>query len=208
MPETATVAPQEAPPLVLLNERISSLPAKDSKGTTTVPLGCTTGCPPSPVAPPLGARAGPQVRPPSVEVFIITESPALVTSSAPRTAVRSCWHHLSGRGCDCHRPSLCVAGGCGHPGSASRARIKDGCQDACLLAEPAGLLAVPGLLVAGRRGLPFGDLRPDDPLRFAGGQAAPGHLTRAQPGDGTGEVRAACCRGRRIRGDGTGVVQR
>src|SRR5215471_9446401 len=79
MLETRTVAPQEAPPLVLLNERISPL-AQDSKGTTTVPLGCTTGCPPSPVAPPLGARAGPQVRPPSVEVFIITESPALVTS--------------------------------------------------------------------------------------------------------------------------------
>ena len=39
-------------------------------GTTTVPLGCTSGCPPMPVARFAVAVAGPPVRPPSVEVLI------------------------------------------------------------------------------------------------------------------------------------------
>ena len=105
-----------------------------------------------------------------------------------------------GCGCGCHRPSFCGTGACAHPGSASRACVKGGYQDACLLAEPARLLAVPGPLVACRCGLSFGDFRPHDLLRFASGQATPGHLTRAQAGGRTGEVRAARRRGRRARG--------
>ena len=46
------------------------MPAPPSYGTTTVPFGCTTGWPPIPLPP---ANFGaPQVRPPSVEVLIVS----------------------------------------------------------------------------------------------------------------------------------------
>jgi hypothetical protein len=56
------------------------LPASDSYGTTTSPLGSTTGWPPSPVWLPPGASAAPQLAPPLVEVRIRIESPELVMS--------------------------------------------------------------------------------------------------------------------------------
>src|SRR5262245_42083751 len=52
--ETSTVDRQLVPPSMDRNERIW-LP--DRNGTSTVPFGRTTGWPPSPLAPPLGARA-------------------------------------------------------------------------------------------------------------------------------------------------------
>jgi hypothetical protein len=78
MLETSTVLFQDVPPLVLRNERM--LPASDSYGTTTSPLGSATGWPPSPVWLPPGASAAPQLAPPLVEVRIQMESPPLVMS--------------------------------------------------------------------------------------------------------------------------------
>src|SRR5258706_7343898 len=49
-------------------------------GTITVPVGCTTGWPPSPAALPFGLLAAPQVGPPSFEVLILIRSPRLNTS--------------------------------------------------------------------------------------------------------------------------------
>src|SRR5213595_1639613 len=56
-----TVALHEVPPLVDVNERIAEY------GTTTVPLGCTTGCPPRPDGVPDGETGADQVAPPSLE---------------------------------------------------------------------------------------------------------------------------------------------
>jgi hypothetical protein len=44
-----------------------------------VPFGRTTGWPPSPVAPPLGASAEPHASPPFVEVFIRMELPLMMS---------------------------------------------------------------------------------------------------------------------------------
>ena len=46
------------------------LPSRLSKGTTTRPLGCTTGCPPRPFGRPAGTIGIDHVRPPSVDVLI------------------------------------------------------------------------------------------------------------------------------------------
>ena len=62
----AEVARQLAPPSIDRNERIcAAFVAR--YGTITVPLGRTTGWPPRPVAPLLGASGAPQVRPPLVD---------------------------------------------------------------------------------------------------------------------------------------------
>src|SRR5512135_882190 len=61
---------QLAPPLVERNTR-SAVSLALSIGTMTVPLGCTTGCPPRPVALLAVFLAGPQVSPPSEEVLIL-----------------------------------------------------------------------------------------------------------------------------------------
>ena len=50
------------------------------KGTTTTPLGCTTGWPPSPDGWFAGACAALQVLPPSLEVLISTSLPAFTSS--------------------------------------------------------------------------------------------------------------------------------
>ena len=50
-------------------------------GTITVPLGCTTGWPPRPVARLAVATGVLQVRPPSVEVLIRIRSPAPKSSN-------------------------------------------------------------------------------------------------------------------------------
>src|SRR5689334_1573834 len=71
--DTRTVARQVAPPSTDRNARIWSLRAR--YGTMTVPLGRTTGCPPSPVGLLLDVRAGPHVSPPSVDVFMRIASP-------------------------------------------------------------------------------------------------------------------------------------
>ena len=76
--ETRTVDRQLVPPSIERNERIWL--EVDSNGTSTVPFGRTTGWPPSPCAPSPVARAGPQVRPPSDEVFIRSASLELVMS--------------------------------------------------------------------------------------------------------------------------------
>ena len=78
MVDTSTVDRQLAPPSMERNERIWLF--SDRYGTITVPLGRTTGWPPRPVALFPVARAGPQVRPPLLEVFIRIASPALVMS--------------------------------------------------------------------------------------------------------------------------------
>src|SRR5262245_14166578 len=73
----ATEACQVAPPSIERNERMLAPP---SYGTITLPFGCTTGCPPRPVSrPPVGV-AGPQVRPPSVDV-LMNISPPIPKSS-------------------------------------------------------------------------------------------------------------------------------
>src|SRR5260221_5788128 len=64
----ALLRPQLTPPLVELN---TSMPPP-SKGTMTVPFGCTTGSPPSPPARSGEARTGPQVSPPSLQTLIRT----------------------------------------------------------------------------------------------------------------------------------------
>src|SRR3954447_23108363 len=67
--EMVVEGPQLAPPVVEVNVSILS-PLHDSKGTITVPLGCTTGWPPIPLMKSADVSSGPQVRPPSVEVLI------------------------------------------------------------------------------------------------------------------------------------------
>jgi hypothetical protein len=59
---TGTREFQEAPPLVEVNERIA-VPLVE-KGTTTVPPGWTTGCPPSPEGTSAGEEGLDQVAPP------------------------------------------------------------------------------------------------------------------------------------------------
>ena len=71
---TVTAVLQLAPPLVERNARIEVSVAL-AIGTTTVPLGCTTGCPPMPVALPDVLSAAPQVSPPLVEVDILIRLP-------------------------------------------------------------------------------------------------------------------------------------
>src|SRR5437868_4312547 len=65
---TVTAALQLLPPLLepyaMIEVRNASL-----LGTITVPLGFAMGIPPSPVGPPAGCLDGPQVSPPSVDVF-------------------------------------------------------------------------------------------------------------------------------------------
>src|SRR6266516_4082546 len=79
MLDTSTVARQEAPPSIERNERIWLWLAL-SIGTSTVPLGRTTDWPPMPVALSPLLRAGPQVRPPSLEVCSLIRLPSLVLS--------------------------------------------------------------------------------------------------------------------------------
>src|ERR1017187_8479168 len=64
----AWLLPQLTPPLLELK---TSMPPP-SKGTMTVPFGCTTGSPPRPPARSEEARPGPQVNPPSLETLIST----------------------------------------------------------------------------------------------------------------------------------------
>src|SRR5439155_17281093 len=75
--ETRTVDRQLAPPSMERNDRIWP---PLWIGTITVPLGRTTGWPPSPDRLSPVARAGPQVAPPSAEVCIRMALPLLVTS--------------------------------------------------------------------------------------------------------------------------------
>ena len=77
--DTSTVARQVAPPSIERNERIWDWLAL-SIGTSTVPLGRTTGWPPRPVALSPVLRAGPQVSPPLLEVCILIRLPSAVLS--------------------------------------------------------------------------------------------------------------------------------
>src|SRR2546430_16571130 len=79
MLEMITCEFQVAPPSVEVNASMSD-PNTPSIGTTTVPLGCTTGCPPMPCTESAVFKAGPQVRPPSIEVLIQTRPLALGSS--------------------------------------------------------------------------------------------------------------------------------
>ncbi len=69
--ETVTGDDQLAPPLVEVKAEIPVI----SIGTTTVPLGCTSGCPPMPDDRFAVCVAGPHVNPPSLEVLIRIPSP-------------------------------------------------------------------------------------------------------------------------------------
>src|SRR4029077_16613972 len=60
------------PPLVELK---AIIPPKPSMGTTTLPLGCTRGWPPSPPAPSAVFLPALQVLPPSVDVLMKMRSP-------------------------------------------------------------------------------------------------------------------------------------
>src|SRR5260370_38805232 len=62
--------PQLTPPLVEVKASIEA-PLVEN-GTTTVPLGCTSGCPPSPDGEPDGWAGADQVSPPSVDVDMIS----------------------------------------------------------------------------------------------------------------------------------------
>src|SRR5215470_11310085 len=77
-------APQLRPPLVEVKTTRSpfflALPARFGLGTTTVPLGSTTGSPPAPKNLLAVATGADQVLPPSVEVLISTRRPLLTTS--------------------------------------------------------------------------------------------------------------------------------
>ena len=69
---TLVGGPQVLPPLT---DRKATIPDPASMGTTTVPSGSTTGSPPVARSLVAVATAGDQVRPPSVEVLIMTSSP-------------------------------------------------------------------------------------------------------------------------------------
>src|SRR5439155_14377879 len=69
------------PPSVDRNEMIAFSNAL-AAGTTTVPFGCTTGCPPSPVARLAVATGVPQVSPPSCDVLMRIRSPAPKSSNS------------------------------------------------------------------------------------------------------------------------------
>src|SRR5438132_449854 len=77
--ETSTGAVQVNPPFVELN---ASTVVSNALfiGTTTRPFGCTSGCPPIPVALLAVGVEGPQVSPPSVDVFISMRLPAPLLS--------------------------------------------------------------------------------------------------------------------------------
>ena len=78
---TVTVELQVAPPSVERQAMIADSEAL-AAGTITVPLGCTTGWPPRPVALLPVFLAAPQVRPPSVEVDIFSRSPSALSSNS------------------------------------------------------------------------------------------------------------------------------
>jgi hypothetical protein len=65
---TRTGFDQLAPPLVERMEMICVSKAF-AEGTITVPLACTSGCPPRPIALLAVAIGGPHVRPPSVDLL-------------------------------------------------------------------------------------------------------------------------------------------
>src|SRR5215469_18621523 len=69
---TGTGDPQVRPPLT---ERNATIPDWDTIGTTTVPSRSTTGSPPVACSLVAVLTAGDQVRPPSLEVLIMTSSP-------------------------------------------------------------------------------------------------------------------------------------
>src|SRR5579871_3512744 len=73
--EIVTAEPQLEPPLVELNADRPPV-FRSTIGTTTVPLGWTSGCPPMPARLPGGRVAGLQVSPPSVDVLMKTRSPS------------------------------------------------------------------------------------------------------------------------------------
>jgi hypothetical protein len=75
-----TVELQVEPPLVEVKAMIPDSEAL-AAGTITVPLACTSGCPPRPVALLAVFLAAPQVRPPSVEVDIFRRSPSALSSN-------------------------------------------------------------------------------------------------------------------------------
>src|SRR4051794_24889829 len=77
---SATVfeALQLAPPFDDVKKK--TLPKLPETGTTTVPLGRTSGWPPRPLALSAVVREVPHVRPPSLEVFISTRLPAPASS--------------------------------------------------------------------------------------------------------------------------------
>jgi hypothetical protein len=77
--DTSIAARQEAPPSTDRNERIWDWLALFI-GTSTVPLGRTSGWPPRPVALSPLLRAGPQVSPPLLEVYILIRLPSAVLS--------------------------------------------------------------------------------------------------------------------------------
>jgi hypothetical protein len=68
-----------APPFTDRNAMIA-VPKAFEAGTMTVPSGCATGMPPSPVGLPSGEAFGLQVTPPSVEVLMRSLSPWLKSS--------------------------------------------------------------------------------------------------------------------------------
>src|SRR5579862_7763287 len=68
MDDTSTLLPHELPPLV----DVKALMPDPSKGTTTVPFGCTSGSPPKPKAWSDDPFPAPQVMPPSLETLIRT----------------------------------------------------------------------------------------------------------------------------------------
>src|SRR4051812_28728602 len=77
---TATPLVQDAPPVRDVNASI--FPFRLSKGTTTAPSGCTTGCPPRPLSCPAVSMGALQVSPPSCDVAISSTSPAAELSSS------------------------------------------------------------------------------------------------------------------------------
>jgi hypothetical protein len=73
IPATLTACDQLAPPFVDTNDEIA--PFRLSNGTTTVPFGWTTGCPPRPLSCPAVSIGTDQVTPPSLEVLMYSTSP-------------------------------------------------------------------------------------------------------------------------------------
>jgi hypothetical protein len=63
-----------------MNDEI--VPLRASNGTTTRPLGCTTGWPPRPLSRPSVSIGADHVSPPSVDVLISSTSPAPKLSSS------------------------------------------------------------------------------------------------------------------------------
>src|SRR5215218_6215083 len=80
--EIAVVALQLAPPFVDVNARIVPGPPSSRYGTTTCPLGRTTGCTPMPAAESAVRSGVPHVAPPSADVLSSSGPPAEGTSHA------------------------------------------------------------------------------------------------------------------------------